>query len=71
MTRQGMRMKAFEAGIELIEDPAARASVIAGTHEWWKGCAALTPDERRKVLSDVQQFARAEEERIRTAQDGE
>jgi hypothetical protein len=68
VTRETMRRKAFEAGLELVEDPEARAQVLEGTHKWWKYCAPLTPAERQKILSDVQEFARATNER--TAQAG-
>lgn len=84
-SRATMRLKAFEAGVDLVEDPVFRAQILAaafaksqngetvaykGQFPAWPALAPLTPDERKKVLSDVQEFAKAEEERIRTAQGG-
>jgi hypothetical protein len=58
--RHPLRRKAFEGGIRAVEsDPKVREELLATGSEWWPELAPLNKPERRKVLADVREFARA------------
>ena len=51
---------AFEGGLRAVEvEPYTRMLSLSGDNPWWAELAPLTKLERRKVQSDVREFARA------------
>ncbi len=58
LDRKKVCLFALRVGTEMLADPEFADSVRDGTVKWWKPCEILTVQERKAVLSDLQETER-------------